>query len=441
MSRRLGPIANRVVPTGEIADATSAVALKNDSVRIKLKLHQKEAELHLLHSLKLGALQRELEERELEAELKEQKQTHETMHDAERRTKLTLEKERDEKVALIEAERQRVSAADERTALLSVEIEKLRKKNTTLRSEWQRQHECCQGKRKTLETKAEDTRYMLNDARARDDERQAVVRNLLARVAALESENEELQQIINRCEEHVQQHLDTEHKTLEHETNADTDGDTDGMGAPQRVAAAVQALQWILKGKKNEVKKAQAELAVVEADERAETAQLDALKKQHAAELADAKAAEAALEKQVRELEAVLVSAQAEEVSETKAVAELEAKLKELAAAKQALVEEEGQLNQQCAELEKENDAQGDVEANLKAREAELEALAKELKALQDEDQALTKSEDAQKSTDEAAIAELNAEIATLTSTLSELAAEEDGKSPVPMSGGSAPAT
>ena len=61
------------------------------------------------------------------------------------------------------------------------------------------------------------------------------------------------------------------------------------MGAPQRVAAAVQALQWILKGKKNEVKKAQAELAVVEADERAETAQLDALKKQHAAELADAK--------------------------------------------------------------------------------------------------------------------------------------------------------
>ena len=276
MSRRLGPIANRVVPTGEIADATSAVALKNDSVRIKLKarpppppafvllardtagarkratarnsrlarlprcvlvprafrrrpqLHQKEAELHLLHSLKLGALQRELEERELEAELKEQKQTHETMHDAERRTKLTLEKERDEKVALIEAERQRVSAADERTALLSVEIEKLRKKNTTLRSEWQRQHECCQGKRKTLETKAEDTRYMLNDARARDDERQAVVRNLLARVAALESENEELQHIINRCEEHVQQHLDTEHKTLEHETNADTDGDTDG---------------------------------------------------------------------------------------------------------------------------------------------------------------------------------------------------------------------
>ena len=30
------------------------VSLRNDNVRIKLKVHQKEAELHLLHSLKLG---------------------------------------------------------------------------------------------------------------------------------------------------------------------------------------------------------------------------------------------------------------------------------------------------------------------------------------------------------------------------------------------------
>ena len=133
----------RVLPTDESSSARS-LALKHDNVsarsrssalmlcegrapplvpqvRIKLKLHQKEAELHLLHSLKLGALQRELEERELEAELKEQRQNHIAMHETEQRSKLTLEQERDQKCELIEAESKRVQAQRDLRAADAVE--------------------------------------------------------------------------------------------------------------------------------------------------------------------------------------------------------------------------------------------------------------------------------------------------------------------------------
>ena len=96
---------------------------------------------------------------------------------------------------------------------------------------------------------------MLNDARARDEERQAVVQSLLARVAEVEKENQQLQQIITGCEDHMQKHLDAEQKLLEGRP-APAEGSEDaGAGAPQRVAAAAQALQWVLQGKKNEVKR------------------------------------------------------------------------------------------------------------------------------------------------------------------------------------------
>ena len=174
---------------------------------------------------------------------------------------------------LIEAESKRVQAADERTTQLSGEIEEIAEEEQQAPQRVACAEQYCQAKRKNLE--AEDTRFVLNDARARA-ERQAVVQSLLARVAEVEQENQQLQLIITRCEDHMQQHLDAERQLLESRP-APAEGSESG-GAPQRVAAAAQALQWVLKGKKNEVKKAQASLAVVRADESAELARLDALK-------------------------------------------------------------------------------------------------------------------------------------------------------------------
>lgn len=400
-------------------------------VRIKLKLHQKEAELHLLHSLKLGALQRELEERELEAELKEQRQNHIAMHETEQRSKLTLEQERDQKCELIEAESKRVQAADERTTQLSGEIEKLRKKNNKLRSEWHAQNEYCQAKRKNLEAKAEDTRYMLNDARARDEERQAVVQSLLARVAEVEKENQQLQQIITGCEDHMQKHLDAEQKLLEGRP-APAEGSEDaGAGAPQRVAAAAQALQWVLQGKKNEVKRAQASLAGVRADESSELARLEALKKQHAKELADAEAAERALAERVREHEEALAKAAAEEATEKRAVAELETTLAKLAEEKTKLAADQAELVGKCAKLEAENASRADVEEQLKRAEADVGTLGAEIASLEEKDRELALAEAAQRKADESTMADLNSEIAQLTARLAALKQEEGGQLPV----------
>ena len=152
------------------------------------------------------------------------------------------------------------------------------------------------------------------------------------------------------------------------------------------MAAAAQALQWVLKGKKNEVKKAQASLAVVRADESAELARLDALRKQHAKEQADAEAAERALAERVREHEEALAKATAEEASEKHAVAELETTLAKLAEEKAKLAADQAELAGQCAKLEAENASRTDVEEQLKRAEADVGALGAEIALLEEKD-------------------------------------------------------